>query len=251
MSKLKNRIGEKYVTLQGYTIEIIEYYSRLECTIRFDDGVVLNKLRYPHVVNGYVKNPNHKSVCGVGYLGVGKYKRHENKKPTIQYSKWKQMIERCYSKGHLLRYPTYSTATVYEEWHNFQVFAEWFENNYDSKVMQGWELDKDILIKNNKLYSPEKCVIIPKEINYILLKSDSIRGLYPIGVSKSRNKFTAHLTKNNGSFYLGTYKTAEEAFQAYKTAKEEYIKELADKWRARITEPTYKAMYNYEVEITD
>ena len=37
----------------------------------------------------------------------------------------------------------------------------------------------------------------------------------------------------------------------HKTAKEAYIKEVADKWRGQITEQVYEAMYNYKVEIDD
>ncbi len=51
--------------------------------------------------------------------------------------------------------------------------------------------------------------------------------------------------------HLGSFSTPEEAFEAYKTAKEEYIKEVADKWRGQITEQVYHAMYNYKVEIID
>ncbi len=47
------------------------------------------------------------------------------------------------------------------------------------------------------------------------------------------------------------FNTFEEAFQAYKIAKEEYIKEVANKWKGRITEQTYIALYNWKIEITD
>ena len=50
---------------------------------------------------------------------------------------------------------------------------------------------------------------------------------------------------------MGTFDTSEEAFQAYKVAKEQYIKEVADKWREQIEPRVYKAMYKYQVEITD
>ncbi len=61
----------------------------------------------------------------------------------------------------------------------------------------------------------------------------------------------ANVNINNKLKYLGTFNTPEEAFQEYKIAKEEYVKLLADKWKPYITEPCYKALYSYEVEITD
>ena len=143
--------------------------------------------------------------------------------------------------------PSYIGCLVDEEWHNFQNFAEWFEDNY----VEGWHLDKDILIKGNKIYSPETCCFVPLEINSLFTKSDKIRGEYPIGVSKKDKKYQANVNKNSGFIFLGAFNTPEEAFQVYKTAKEDYIKEVADKWRGQITEQVYQAMYSYQVEITD
>jgi hypothetical protein len=72
--------------------------------------------------------------------------------------------------------------------------------------------------------------------------------VYPISVRKTKSqRFTSRLN----SKHLGTFDTPEEAFQAYKVAKEEYIKEVADKWKDKITEKVYQALYNYKVEITD
>ena len=42
-----------------------------------------------------------------------------------------------------------------------------------------------------------------------------------------------------------------EAFNAYKKAKENYLKELANKWKGKIDPRAYEALMNYEVEITD
>ena len=117
--------------------------------------------------------------------------------------------------------------------------------------MQGWELDKDILFKGNKIYSPETCCFIPREINQIFPKRDLKRGEYPIGVTRKRGKFSAQLSTKDFNKNLGVFNTPEEAFQAYKSAKESYIKEVADKWKDQIEPRVYQAMYNYQVEITD
>ena len=70
-------------------------------------------------------------------------------------------------------------------------------------------------------------------------------------MKKHRRKYKATISKNNVKLYLGLFDTPEEAFQAYKTAKEEYIKEVADKGKESISPKVYRAMYNYKVEITD
>ena len=109
-------------------------------------------------------------------------------------------------------------------------------------------------MKGNKIYSPETCAFVPTEINTLLISCKTTRGKYPIGVTLNKGggkKFIAQITKNKKHFHLGYYGTPEEAFEAYKEAKEEYIKEVANKWRSQITEEVYNALINYKVEIDD
>ena len=51
--------------------------------------------------------------------------------------------------------------------------------------------------------------------------------------------------------HLGHFKTEPEAFNAYKTAKESFVKEQANKWKGKIDPRAYNALMNYQVEITD
>lgn len=244
--KPRNRLGEKHRTSEGYEAEIIEYFNSLNCTIKFDDGTVVNNKKYREIKNGSVKNPNHKTVYGIGYIGQGRYKVTTTGK-NKPYKKWHSLIQRCYDVKAFDRHPTYESCSVDERWHNFQVFAEWFENNY----IEGFELDKDILVKGNKIYSPETCCFVPQGVNALFTNRKNHRGDCPIGVSKIKNKFAVFLSKNGERYYLGVFDTPKEAFECYKFHKEKYIKEIADKWRGQITEECYRAMYNYEVEITD
>ena len=157
------------------------------------------------------------------------------------------MIFRCHSDK--CKSNSYKDVTVCEEWHNFQTFAKWFEDNWKSH-MEGWALEKDILVKGNKIYSPDTCCFVPSEINNLFITNKYKRGDYPIGVRKKVNGFKARIYKDK-EIHLGYFNTPEEAFQAYKVAKEEYIKEIADKWKDKIDPRVYQAMYNYKVEITD
>ena len=60
------------------------------------------------------------------------------------------------------------------------------------------------------------------------------------------------LIKNKGKpKHLGYFKTEIEAFNAYKQAKESFVKEQANKWKDQIDERAYNALMNYTVEITD
>lgn len=162
------------------------------------------------------------------------------------------MLRRCYSPTTQERSPTYIGCSVATEWHDFQVFAEW----YNTKFFEGtfeWELDKDILEKGNKIYSPKTCIPLPSELNCLLIKSEKTRGEGCIGVNwHSRDKiFQASCNANNKSFYLGYYTTEIEAFNAYKTFKEAFIKQQALKWKDQIDPRAFNALMAYEVLITD
>lgn len=165
------------------------------------------------------------------------------------YICWHAMASRCNSSKVHQKQPTYKDCEVCEEWRKLSSFKEWFDKHY----VEGWALDKDILVKGNKVYSPETCCFVPQEINTLFTKKQRVRGGYPIGVSfcKNNQKFRAQIHKDGKMWGLGYYKTPKEAFHAYKVAKEAYIKEVADKWRSKLDPKVYEVIYNYEVEITD
>lgn len=241
---MKNRTGEKYLTTEGYTIEIVKYLDCENCTIQFEDGTNIENRGYRHIQNGHIKNPLHKSVLEVGFRGLGNYSKTTH--PKI-YQTWQNMLARCYNDKYQEKFLTYIGCSVIDYWHNFQVFAKWYENNY----VEDWQLDKDILIKGNKIYSPETCVFVPQEVNKLFVKSNAIRGEYPIGVYKVGDKFIARLNINGKHTHIGTFNTPQEAFKAFKTAKENQIKCVANEWKDKITKQTYQALINYTVEITD
>ena len=114
-------------------------------------------------------------------------------------------------------------------------------------------LDKDILIKGNKIYSPDTCIFVPQNINLLFVKCDSTRGEYPIGVSynKSRKKFRSRCRVNGKEVVIGYYDTTEEAFLAYKEFKEHYIKQIADEYINLIPSTLYQAMITYEINYND
>lgn len=161
------------------------------------------------------------------------------------------MLCRCYSHKYQEKKPTYIGCYVCEEWLSFSNFKEWFDNNY----REGYQLDKDILVKGNKIYSPETCCFVPQEINQLLIKCNGSRGQHPLGVSyhSQLNKFQVRMRISNIGKNLGLFNTANEAFQAYKTAKEAHIKEVATEYytKGKINERVYQALMKYEVEITD
>ena len=235
-----------FTTTEGYNVKIIEYNGWYNSKIEFDDGTILDNIILGSLKKGNVKNPNHKSVYSIGYLGIGSC----NSKGIYYqvYNTWKSMFQRCYDKKYQDKQPTYKGCLVVEEWHNFQVFAEWHKENYNPKTMEGWQLDKDLLSQDNKIYSPKTCCFLPKDIN---LSLQNRKGKYLQGVRKKTNKFQSIAKTENGRINLGSFETEMEAFEAYRTAKERYIKYLADKYKDAINSKVYEALYNYKVEITD
>lgn len=192
------------------------------------------------------------SVYGVGYMPV-KYSSHgEDGKITKEYNLWSGMMTRCYNPKYHAKKPTYKEASVCEDWLHMDSFADWCQQQRGYKD-SNFQLDKDILCKGNKTYSPDFCVFVPSEINSQLTKADSRRGDYPIGVSwhTQHNKFMACLREDNKTKHLGYFSCPTQAFGAYKVAKERYLKVLADKYRDVIDTRCYDALYNYKVEITD
>ena len=161
------------------------------------------------------------------------------------------MLWRCYDPKFHLKEPSYIGCTVCDDWLLFSNFKEWFDKNY----IEWYQLDKDILVKGNKVYSPQTCCFVPKEINYLFVKCNGSRGQHPLGVSyhSQRNKFQVSMGISNIGKHLGLFNTANEAFKAYKTAKEAYIKEVATKYytSGKINERVYQSLMKYEVEITD
>ena len=246
--KTENRLGEFSKNRHGSIMQIVKYNNSENVEIKFDNGYITNCC-YRVFKKGEISNPLDKVYYNVGYLGIGEYKQN-----IRSYSIWQDMFKRCYSEKYLVKYPTYIGCTVCKEWYNFQVFAKWYDENY--YIIQGkrMELDKDILIKGNKVYSPETCVFVPQDINYLFVKSNKSRGKYPIGVylHSDKDKFVAQCHDiNKKMVYLGRSNTPNEAFKVYKDYKEKLIKDIADMYRELIPEKLCKAMYSYIVEITD
>ena len=260
MGKVINRIGEEKLNNFGSKMKIIAYRKYNDVDVYFEEYNWIAKNRqYIDFQKGEIKCPYERRVYNVGFIGEGKYKPNINRKNTECYTVWQHMIRRCYDNKIHKKRPTYIDCKVCDEWLNFQNFAEWYYNNYYEIKGEVMCLDKDILNKGNKIYSPDTCVFVPHNINMLFVKCDKDRGNYLIGVHyhKASGKFQAQCNvydfKENKSKkkYLGLYDTVEQAFEVYKQFKEKHIKEVADHYKDQIPEKLYQALYNYQVEITD
>lgn len=142
------------------------------------------------------------------------------------YRDWRDMVKRVYSEKYLTIRPTYRGAKLHEDWHYFSAFREWWIHN----VVDGYQLDKDILVENNRTYSPETCVYIPAWLNTFIIDHRGYRGPWKIGVDlhKRSRMFRAQCRHplTRAREYLGLYGSEEEAHAAWLTRKLEIAKSL-------------------------
>ena len=225
----------------------MDYKDRNNIYIQFlDKYKQIIHTTWTYFIKGKFHNPYAVTLYNIGSIG------NANTKKNIKaYKVWRDMINRCY---HDIE-PTYKDCIVCEEWLCFEFFLKWFNKNYYEIENIQMNLDKDILYKNNKIYSPQTCIFVPHDINKLLIKSNKNRGILPIGVRQMGKKYQSRCSINNKVKVLGTFNTIEEAFTCYKDFKENYIKNYIKKYKNKmpsvIYNKLYDAMYNYQVEITD
>lgn len=161
------------------------------------------------------------------------------------YICWQDMLERCY--GRKDKAISYNDCEVCEDWFKLSNFWYWFDKNY----VNGYHLDKDILTNGyGKYYSPETCLFVPKRINALFIKQYNQKYEQGVYFIKRLNKFCAQLCREDGKpRHLGVFDTEEEAFEAYKKEKYEYIKQVANEYyeKEMIDARTYNAMCNFKI----
>ncbi|ALY07127.1 hypothetical protein VmeM32_00140 [Vibrio phage vB_VmeM-32] len=171
-----------------------------------------------------------KLVRGVGIYEKGRYSVTENGKTTKVYNAWAHMLQRCYDPKYHEKNTSYIGCSVCDEWHYFQTFAEWYYDNYPTDG-ESYQLDKDLKVIGNKVYSPETCLFVSSVVNSLITDSGSARGDYLIGVHwhKSKRKFAAQCNNlfTRKRVGLGQFTDELEAHLAWRKCKSELAYELA------------------------
>jgi hypothetical protein len=233
-----SRVGLVSTTNEGYNITLIEYIKSEHVIVQFKNGFK-KRTSYDAFLKGIVRNPFHKTIYGIGFFGDGIYKAQSK-----VYQTWQDMMRRCYSGES----NCYIDCTVHEDWHNFQNFAKWFNINFDSTKHKKFQLDKDLLVKGNKVYGPDACCFVPGELNTLLTKMNIKRDSnLPTGVRETDGRFESQITINNKTVSLGTYDTVEEASKRYKSEKQLRVQNLATKWKNYIDIKLYNVLMDIEI----
>ena len=248
----KDCVGKVCKSKSSGDFKVLKYNNNRNVEIQFLKTGYETSVELGNIKNGKVKDPYSPSVFGVGITGT-KYQPTINGVNTKEYMLWCSMLERCYSDTYQKKKPTYEGCKVSDNFKSYEYFYEWCNSKVGFDV-KGFDLDKDLLIKGNKVYSENTCIFIPREINTLLVKRKASRGEHLIGVywHNTSKSFKAMVSKNKGkSEHLGYFKTEIEAFNAYKVAKESFVKEQAEKWKGKIDDRAYEALMNYKVNIND
>lgn len=194
-------------------------------------------------------------VCGVGVndfaLPTSLFGKH-----TSEYKLWTNMLYRSHDLSFKKKCPTYSEVSCDPKWYSMTAFIEDVSTltGYEQAMNNSWCLDKDILIKGNKIYSIDTCCFVPQEVNKLILDNRRKRGSHPIGVSFSKHakKFRAYLIDlNSKQKHLGYFEDESIAFEAYSFAKKAQIEEFLVKFKGVIDDKVYEALINREIDIND
>lgn len=219
-----DRTGEIKENKHETQMKIITYRDNMDIDIEFLDEFhyVKRHQAYSNFKTGGVKNPYDVTVNGVGYIGVGKYKTTQDDNPkrhTDEYNTWVTMLYRCYCDEDTVYF---KESSVCKEWLCYQNFADWYSHN-KYEVKGRLHLDKDILFPGNKIYEPDKCILIPQRINMLFMNKTNKRKL-PNGIAECVSGYLAQYNHER----IGIYKTLEEAYKVYSDRKKKEIIKVAN-----------------------
>ncbi|QZI90420.1 hypothetical protein MYOV003v1_p0096 [Vibrio phage 207E48.1] len=144
---------------------------------------------------------------------------------TKAYRTWSSMLERCYSAKYQAKKPSYIGCTPSSEWLLFSNFKVWFDDNY----IEGYQLDKDLFIDGNKIYSAATCFFVPPRLNSLFLDNKASRGCNMVGVSYDPDRRSKPYQDRIGKM---RFPTELEAHASYISSKRQLVLNELDKYES-------------------
>lgn len=223
MSSIK--VGDTFLTVKSGIATVVAFRSSRDIEVRFENTGNVRRITNPHNLRaGLINDPMAPLACGVGFMGEG---FHTSASDPIAHRKWSSMLQRVYAPDKEQVARDYANCIVTEAWCNFQNFAGWFSTQPFSGRKR-YELDKDLRAPGNRTYCPDKCSLIPKELNSYI-SADRRSNLHGTGVGfvQRSGRYAASISYRGEKQYLGTYDAPEEAASAYRRARPALIRRLA------------------------
>lgn len=219
--------GTQFQTKSSGVCTVIKYQNAKNVYVMFEDGT-LAKVTSSNLSTGRIKNPNKSTVFGFGINDAGLEDSTDKR-----YVLWTSIIRRSYSEVYHKSKPSYKDVRVSEDWRRLSNFIKDIEKlpNFDLAVSENWELDKDLLGGDQKLYSKNTCCFLPRELN-TLFTSESKKGLKKgVFYNKRLSKFTASINRGGKvRSHIGVYETEEEAHFNYCKEKQKHLDSLILKY---------------------
>ena len=243
-------VGDVFKTNNYGDCIVLNYEGSSKVTVKFKNTGSIKTVKLCHLKDGNVKDNFAITVYGEGYLGEG-FDLGNKKLNEKAFKLWSHMLERCYSEKYKHSRPTYLNCHSSDNFKNLTFFKKWCVRQQGFNE-DGFMLDKDILVKGNKMYSEDTCCFVPVDLNNLFTLNQAKRGDLPLGVSLSvcRNKYLARLGGKRGKT-IGLFDNIDSAFSAYKFAKECRIKEMAILWKDKISDDVFNSLMNVNIEVTD
>jgi len=249
--RIQDRTGETNLNASGLLMKIVNFRNVHDIDIEFEDGYVAKNRRYNKFKDGSINNPYYCSLHGVGYYGDTSSEIYKKYAGTKAVTMWKGMIKRSFSKLELKHKIAQRSNEVSEDFKCLVNFLKFYDENA-YYIGEELALDKDLLsLKGRRLYSSETCCLLPDRLNNLINVTHAKQSSEPTGVCKRENgQFGAKVLIDKKPVNLGTFDTPEEAFLAYKTAKEAYVKQVADEYKEKYPQfpkKVYDALYAWTV----
>jgi hypothetical protein len=210
----KNNKGLEFIILGKNKEKICRTFSY---KIKFIKTGLIRDVLKTCIVKGNIKDYKNPSIYGVGYADI-KYGFIKNN--LREYNCWKGIMRRCYSKKFQISSPTYIGCTADVKWHSFKNFCNdipYIENYKLWKENFNFQLDKDVKIKGNKIYSKDTCMFITSYENSLESANRNV---------KKRLTGKIYLAKRISDGYEEMFTNQAEFARKYKTYQQNIRKVL-------------------------
>lgn len=184
--------------------------------------------------------------------GVGVNDLKESRSSLPHYDKayvlWHGVLQRSYDPKWSARHDHYKDTSCDSRWH---IFSNFYQDiiKFDNFLLVDelkLQLDKDLRVFGLNKYSKETCSFVPRQINNALVSPNDEKDDEGITWRIKNKKFQVRLSMYGKVKNLGLYSCKKEAVQVYQTAKENYIHELAEKYKHILHKDVYNNLIQFK-----